>query len=467
MENINLCQLLIPEIKQLIEEKNLQELKKVLSEINPIDLAEALPQFPKEQQLLLLRLMKPAQLITVFEELNPPEQQFFLEHLGDETIRPLIDGIPAETVAALLNKLPKTIVRRMSKLMSDQRTHTVAMLPVFPKSTAGAIMRTDFITLTTDMTAKAALERMRANMRVRRDMKVIDALYVTYDDGRVAGAIPLHTLISAPPEIKLRDIMQTVSGFKIPAITDQEEAAKLFTKYKLTSAPVVGPDDRLAGVLTMDEILKIVQAEATEDIQKLGGVEALHDPYFQIRFLDMIKKRGLWLSVLFLGELLTATAMTFFEHEIARAVVLALFVPLIISSGGNSGSQAATLVVRALALKEITIQDWWKVVRREFVAGLVLGGILGTIGFLRIFVWGLYTNIYGPHYMGIALTVSLTLVLIVMWGTVVGSLLPILLRRWGLDPAVVSAPFVATLVDVTGLIIYFVTATFILRGTLL
>ncbi|OGR90081.1 MAG: magnesium transporter [Elusimicrobia bacterium RIFCSPLOWO2_01_FULL_59_12] len=465
-ETINLCQLLIPEIKQLIQEKNLADLQKLLTEINPIDLAEALPQFPPEHRLLLLRLLKPAELITVFEELDPPEQQFILEHLEDATITPLIEGIPAQNIAALLNKLPKTIVRRMSKLMSDQRIHTVAMLPIFPKGTAGAAMRADLISITADMTAKAALERLRANLRVRKNMN-IQTVYVTFDGGRIAGMLPLQTLISAPPDIRLRDILHTVSGIKVPGTMDQEEAAKLFTKYKLTSAPVVDPDDRLIGVLTLDQILQVVQEEATEDIQKLGAVEALDEPYFDIRFSKMIRKRGAWLGVLFLGELLTASVMGFFEKEIAQALVLVLFIPLIISSGGNSGSQAATLVVRALALREVTLKDWWRVVQREFLSGLALGGILGGVGFLRIYLWSQFSPVYGPHYLLVAVTVGLTLVLIVMWGTLAGSTLPIFLRRFGLDPAVASAPFVATLVDVTGIVIYFATAALLLKGTLL
>jgi magnesium transporter len=214
-------------------------------------------------------------------------------------------------------------------------------------------------------------------------------------------------------------------------------------------------------------VIQVIQEENTEDIQKLAGVEALEDPYFETSFFQMIKKRGTWLCVLFLGEMLTATAMGFFEHEISRAVVLALFIPLIISSGGNSGSQASTLIVRALALKEISFGDWWRVMRREFATGLCLGLILGTIGFFRIFIWSQFTNLYGPHYVLVALAVAASLVLVVMWGSLSGSLLPIVLKWVRLDPAVVSAPFVATLVDVTGLVIYFSVAMFILRGTLL
>jgi len=250
-------------------------------------------------------------------------------------------------------------------------------------------------------------------------------------------------------------------------LMDQEEAAKIFSRYKLLTAPVVDEENHLIGQISAGEIMRVIQQEDTEDIQKLGGVEVFEEPYFKISFIKLVRKRGLWLSVLFIGEMLTATAMGYFEKEIARAVVLALFVPLIISSGGNSGSLAATLVVRAMALSEIGFKDWWRVMRRELAAGLALGMLLGSLGFLRIYLWSQFTPLYGPHYMLVASTVACALVLVVMWGSLAGSLLPIALRRIGLDPAVVSAPFVATLVDVTGLVIYFLTGLYILRGTLL
>jgi magnesium transporter len=249
--------------------------------------------------------------------------------------------------------------------------------------------------------------------------------------------------------------------------TDQEEVARLMQHYDLLALPVVNAEGKLAGIIHYDDIVDVIAEEATEDLQKVGGSEALDEPYLAISMRRMVRKRAGWLIVLFLSEMLTATAMGFYEHEIARAVVLALFVPLIISSGGNSGSQAATLVIRALALGEVRLRDWWRVMRRELLSGLSLGAILGTIGFLRITTWELLFQTYGQHWPLIALTVACSLLGIVLWGTLTGSMLPILLRRIGLDPATSSAPFVATLVDVTGLIIYFTVASIILRGTLL
>jgi magnesium transporter len=466
MADVNLCQLLIPEIRQLIQEKRLNELKNLLSEINPIDIADTIPLFGPEERLLILRLLKPATLASVFAELDLDQQNYVVQHLEDQTIAPLLEGIPADSAAKLLNKLSKVAVRRMSRLMSLQKIETVAHIKEYPKSTVGAIMRTNFFYLFGDMTVRSALERARANLRIRQD-NTVDVLYVVNDSGRYIGTLSLQRLISAPPEVKVREVMTRASGIKVAAAWDQEEAAKLFSKYKLVSAPVVDDEDRLIGVLSADQVIQVIQQEATEDIQKLAGVEALDEPYFQVAFSKMIKKRGIWLCVLFVGETLTATAMGFFEGEIEKAVVLALFVPLIISSGGNSGSQAATLIVRAMALKEVAFGDWWRVVRREFASGLVLGSILGLLGFLRIALWSQFTPVYGEHYLLVGITVGVSLVLVVLWGTLSGSALPIVLRRIGLDPAVASAPFVATLVDVTGLIVYFVTASLVLSGTLL
>src|SRR6059036_4095681 len=248
---------------------------------------------------------------------------------------------------------------------------------------------------------------------------------------------------------------------------DQEEVARLMARYNVAAVPVVDANGRLLGRITFDDVVDVVEAETTEDLLKFGGMEALDAPYLKVAFGRMVRKRAGWLAALFLGEMLTATAMAFFEEEIAKAVILALFVPLIISSGGNSGSQASTLVIRALALGEVTLRDWWRVMRREIGAGLALGGILGTIGFLRITVWSAFSTIYGEHWMLVALTVSIALVGVVLWGTLIGSLLPFGLRRLGFDPATSSAPFVATLVDVTGLVIYFSVALVMLHGTLL
>jgi magnesium transporter len=278
--------------------------------------------------------------------------------------------------------------------------------------------------------------------------------------------IRLRRFLLADPGLKVSGLMDGNYATLSPT-DDREKALQGFRKFDRIALPVTNPDGKLIGIVTADDMLDVASEEATEDIQKLGGSEALDEPYTTIALTKMVKKRAGWLVVLFLGEMLTATAMSYFEDEIAKAVVLALFVPLIISSGGNAGSQAATLVIRALALGEFRLRDWWRVMRRELAAGLMLGVILGAIGFLRIVVWAQFTHIYGPHYLLVASTVGASLVGIVLWGSLMGSMLPLVLKRLGFDPATSSAPFVATLVDVTGLVIYFSVAIVILGGSML
>src|SRR2546422_261047 len=306
--------------------------------------------------------------------------------------------------------------------------------------------------------------RRQAQQRQGRDIPTY--AYIRDGQGKLSGQISLTDLIAGDPATNVGHLMHT-DIITIPEEADQETVARLFAEHGLTAAPVVDATGRMKGVVTADDIVAVVEEEATEDIQKLGGSEALDAPYLKIAFGRMVRKRAGWLSALFLGEMLTATAMAFFEEEIAKAVILALFVPLIISSGGNSGSQASTLVIRAMALGEVKLRDWWRVIRREVAAGAVLGTVLGTIGFLRITLWHAITGIYGEHYLLVALTVFGSLVGVVTFGTMAGSLLPFILRRLGFDPASASAPFVATLVDVTGLVIYFTVASVILQGTLL
>ena len=280
------------------------------------------------------------------------------------------------------------------------------------------------------------------------------------------GVLGFRDLFSADRFSFVRDVMRT-EIVSVSEQTDQELVARLFSQHRLLAIPVVDGVGRMQGIVTADDIADVIEQEASEDIQKIGGMEALEGPYLQIRFWQMVKKRAGWLTILFVGEMLTATAMGHFEKEIERAVVLALFVPLIISSGGNSGSQATTLVIRAMALGELRLRDWWRVVSRELATGFVLGSVLGIIGMTRIVVWQALWKTYGEHYIFVALTVAFSLIGVVLFGTIAGSMLPFVLRRMGLDPASASAPFVATLVDVTGLVIYFTIASVILRGTLL
>jgi magnesium transporter len=291
-------------------------------------------------------------------------------------------------------------------------------------------------------------------------------IYVVDGAGQLIDDIRIREFLLTSPATIVRDLMDR-RFVALKATDGQETAVQVFRAEDRTALPVTDTAGMLIGIVTVDDVLDVAEAKATEDIQRFGGSEALDEPYMEIGFANMIRKRAGWLTALFLGEMLTATAMGVYEAQIARAVVLALFVPLIISSGGNSGSQASTLVIRALALGEVHIRDWWKVMRREFAAGLVLGGILGTVGFLRITLWSTFSNMYGEHWLLVALTVGVALIGVVLWGSLIGSLLPFVLRRLGFDPAASSAPFVATIVDVTGLVIYFSVAVVLLHGTLL
>lgn len=466
MNDLNPAELFVPEIRQQLQLKDFVGLKSLLTELNPIDLADAFSRFALDEQILLFRLLDPRPQMIVFQELEPQEQEYVLHHLDGTRLDRLLEGLAPGVMRRLMRKLPEKTVREMETHLSQGQADLLRQTRAYPAESVGALMAAPIASLKPDMTAREALDYLRTRLRVRHE-QALQSIYVTNGSAHPIGALSLRSLIAAPVDAKVSELMVPASLIRLPALMDREEAAKIFSRYKLMAAPVVDEENRLIGMVSAGEILRILQQEATEDIQKLGAVQTLEEPYFKISFLKMVRKRGTWLCVLFIGETLTATAMAFFEKEIARAVVLALFIPLIISSGGNSGSQAATLVVRAMALREIAFNDWWRVMRREFATGLALGGLLGALGFLRIFLWSQFTPLYGPHSLFVALTVGCSLVLVVLWGSLSGSLLPIALRKIGLDPASASAPFVATLVDVTGLVIYFVTGLFILKGTLL
>jgi len=321
-----------------------------------------------------------------------------------------------------------------------------------------------FARLRPEMTVDEAIRYLRRQARER--LETIYYAYVLDHEQRIRGVVTFRDLFMAPGNKPLAEVMHT-SVVSVPDTMDQEAVARVIAAHDLNALPVVDADGRMKGIVTIDDMVDVVQHEATEDIQKLGGMEALDTPYMETRYGAMVKKRGGWLAALFLGELLTASAMAHYEHEIARAAVLTLFIPLIISSGGNSGSQATTLIIRAMALGEISGRDWWVIIRREVAAGLTLGAGLAVIGLVRIAVWQSLFQSYGASWLRIGLTVSISLIGVVSWGTIAGSMLPFIVKRFGFDPATASAPFVATLVDVAGLIIYFNVAQMLLRGTLL
>jgi magnesium transporter len=333
----------------------------------------------------------------------------------------------------------------------------------YREDSVGRLMTPNYLAVREEWTVREVLDYVRAH---GQDSETLNVIYVVDGQNLLVDDVRIREFLLAPLERRVGELMDR-RFVALKATDDQETAVGVFRQYDRTALPVTDTAGMLIGIVTIDDVLDVAEATATREIQRIGGSEALDEPYITIAFGRMIQKRAGWLTALFLGEMLTATAMGVFEEEISKAVVLALFVPLIISSGGNSGSQAATLVIRALALGEVTVRDWWRVMRREVLAGLALGAILGSIGFLRISLWSAFSDIYGPHWLLVAITVSVALVGVVLWGTLSGSLLPFLLKRLGFDPAASSAPFVATLVDVTGLVIYFSVALVVLRGTLL
>ncbi len=400
---------------------------------------------------------------TLFPALRAHDQVELLRGMTPKERRSCLRMLPPDEVADLVQATP--IEERLQLLgeLDDRARREVVGLLAYKDDEAGGIMNPRYTRLRPDLTVDEAIIYIRK--QVRENPGTIYYAYVVDAEQKLIGVVSFRDLLSAKPDTHVREVMKT-NVVQAPADMDQETVGRLFAKHGLIAIPVVDDEGHMKGVVTVDDIVDVVQQEATEDIQKLGGMEVMGFPYLEIPFRRMIRMRAGWLSALFLGELLTATAMSYFQDEIARAVVLALFVPLIISSGGNSGSQATTLVIRAMALGEVQLGDWWRVLRREILAGAALGTVLGTIGMLRILIWQAAFASYGEHYALVGLTVFLSLIGVVTFGSISGCMLPFILRRLGFDPASASAPFVATLVDVTGLVIYFSVASMILADLL-
>jgi magnesium transporter len=458
-----IADLIQSEIQELIEQRQFAQLKEALAEWHPADLAEAMVGFSIEQQVLIFRILPQALAADVFEYLDVGAQEQLLHALGQEDAIKILNEMAPDDRTALLEELPSAAVTQLLKLLSPAEHATAQSLLGYPEGSVGRLMTPDFIAVREDWTVQRVLEYVRQH---GRDSETLNVIYVVDEHGKLIDDVRIREFLLRPLDVKVQDFRN--HEFFALKVTDTEESAvEEFRKYDRSTLPVTDSAGKIVGIVTVDDVLDVAEEAATEDIQKIGGSEALDEPYMRIALPKMVRKRAGWLVILFVGELLTATAMGFFQQEIARAVVLALFVPLIISSGGNSGSQAATLIIRAMALGEVTLRDWWRVMRREVLAGLSLGMILGSIGFLRIALWSVFSNLYGPHWLPVAITVGLALVGVVLWGTLAGSMLPFALRGMGFDPAASSAPFVATLVDVTGLVIYFVIAALMLRGTLL
>ena len=447
----------------MIEARDFAALRELFREWPPADVAEVILDLPEDDQVIIFRVLPAALAADVFEYIGIEEQQKLLRAMAHEQVVGILNEMAPDDRTALLEELPSDAARKLIRFLTPEERRVATALLGYPEDSVGRLMTPDFIAVKEDWTVQEVLDYIRA---YGQDSETLNVIYVVDDRGKLIDDIRMREFLLKPLTAKVRDIRDE-SFIALKVNDSQQEALNVFRKYDRVALPVLDFNDVLVGIVTSDDMLDVAEEEATEDIQKLGGSEALDAPYLTIGFPHMIRKRAPWLVILFLSEMLTATAMGFFSDEIAKAVVLALFVPLIISSGGNSGSQATTIVIRAMAVGEVMLRDWWRVMRREILSGLTLGVILGTIGFLRITVWSQLFHLYGPHWPLIALTIFFSLIGVVMWGTFSGSMLPFVLRRVGLDPATASAPCVATLVDVTGLIIYFTVALLILRGTLL
>jgi magnesium transporter len=418
----------------------------------------------REERVEGFRLLGRPHADDFFLGLSARDQAELLLEFGPLERRAWIRLMEPDDAADLLQEAPQSERENLLALLDVTTRREVSALLAYEEDEAGGLMSPRFARLRPDMSAEEAIRYLRRQAVQRAE--TIYYVYVLDAEQRLLGVVSFRDLFSSPPDRVVHQIMEP-DVVTAPEEMDQEALAALFSEHDLLAVPVLDPDGRVVGVVTVDDIVDVIEEEATEDIHKIGGTEALDAPYLQSGIAEMLRKRGPWLAVLFLGETLTAVAMGFYEEQIARAVVLAVFIPLIISSGGNSGSQATTLVIRAMALGEVALRDWARVVRREVATGLGLGALLGVLGMLKISLMTLVGVGYGEFWMLIGITVSISLVAIVLWGTTVGSMLPFALRRLGFDPASASAPFVATLVDVTGLIIYFTVASFVLRGTLL
>jgi magnesium transporter len=427
-------------------------------------LKESWSQIAPDDRLNWFRRLSRSDAEELFLNLGPSDQAEWFSVLDWSERRSWLRLLPLDDSADLIQEFPLEERERLIGLLDRDTAADVTALLAYAEDAAGGLMNPRFVRLRPDVTVDVAVRYLRT--QARKQVETIHYAYVIGPDAKLMGTVSFRDLLLASPDKLVSEIMET-DLITVPEHMDQEEVSRKFSHHGLTAIPVVDGQGLMKGIVSVDDVVDVVQEEATEDMHKLGGTAALEDPYLQVPLFDLVKKRAGWLVLLFVSEMFTATVMGFYEKQIERAVVLALFIPLIISSGGNSGSQASTLIIRAMALGEVKLRDYGRVFFRELRAGLLLGGILGVIGLLRILFWPGTEAIYGPHYFWIGLTVSLSLLGIVLWGTITGSMLPFLLKRFGLDPASASAPFVATLVDVTGIMIYFTLASLLLKGLLL
>lgn len=457
------AEMTILDLESLIEARDFGSLREQIRNWPAGDLADLMEPLSAEKEAVVFRLLPREEAANVFSYLPIERQQELLKAMAHEEVVNIPNDMSDDDRTELLEELPAQVTQKLLNSLSPEERHRASQLLGYAENSVGRLMTPHFVRIKSYWTVSHALDHFR---RYGMDSETMSMVYVIDESGKLIDDLRIRQILLASPETLVSELMDS-RFVALKATDDQEVAVEAFREADLNALPVTDSQGVLIGIVTVDDIFDVAEEEATEDIQKIGGTEALDEPYMEIAIPSMVRKRATWLIVLFLSEMLTATAMGRFEDEIAKAVVLSIFVPLVISSGGNSGSQASTLIIRAMALGEVTLKDWWRVMRREILSGLSLGAILGSIGFVRISLWAVLFHSYGEHWLLLATTVGIALVGIVLWGSLSGSMLPFLLRRVGLDPATSSAPFIATLVDVSGLIIYFTVAAIILKGTLL
>jgi len=452
--------------QQLIENKSWKTAKHELANLEPFQIAEIISWLPKSDQIILFRLLSRDQAKETFQHLSHNDQEDIISGLPANVnkLTGLLNDLDPDDRTAFFEELPGAVSQRLIQLLSKEEREIATQLLGYPKDSIGRLMTPEYVAVKPYFTVQQALEHIR---KFGHDSETLNVIYIVDSHWKLIDDIRIKEIILASPEQSISELIDN-RFTSLNAYDDQEVAVKVFADHDRVALPVVGTDGTLLGIVTVDDILDIQEEESTEDFQKFGGTEGLDLSYIKTSLFGMVKKRAGWLIILFFGQLLTASAMTYFEAELEKAMMLALFIPLIISSGGNSGSQAASLIIRALALGELKLKNWWYVMRKELLTGFVLGLILGIIGLIRILIWqkaGFYD--YGEFWFWIGITIAFSLIFIVLWGTLAGSMIPFMLKKLKLDPAAASAPFVATLVDVTGLIIYFTVAILFLSGKLL
>lgn len=459
---------LFDRFEALISKEDTLEIRAFLNDQNISEVAELINEYPDYADRIIAN-MAIHRAASVFKILDISQQKDIVKELPSAKTAELLNELPADDRTDFLEELPKAAIRDLIKLLDPEERKITLSLLGYPEDSVGRLMTPDYVYVYQHNTVQDTFETIRKHAK---NSETIDVIYVINEQGELIDDIRIRDVILASPDKTMEEIVDgRVVSLNVQ--DDQEHASQVFKMNNRVALPVVDDNNILLGIVTIDDMLWVANEEFSEDMQKMGGTEALNEPYLDIPFFTLIKKRAGWLILLFFGELLTASAMAYFSDELSKALILSIFVPLIISSGGNSGSQASTLIIQAMAVGEVYIEDWWRVMRREILSGLTLGGILGFIGYFRIALWhqlmsrGVIQDIYGEHWSLIGLTVGFSLMGVVLWGTLTGSMLPLVLKKLGADPAVSSAPFVATLVDVTGLIIYFSMAWVFLSGIMI